>query len=240
MSALKYVIPLALALCLWTALPAEAAHGGGGGGHGGSGGGHAGFGGGHAGFGGGYGRGYAGYGGYGRGYGGYGRGYGGYYGGYGGGYYGGYGYYPGYGYGLYGYSPYYGYGYSYPVYGGYPVYGYDYGYVVPPVLGSNVTPALATQNYAYVPPAPAVDNLAHVRVIVPANAKVWFDGAATKETGSQREFVSPPLSDNGIYAYTVKATWMQDGKPVEHTLKVKVERNKTSVADFNSMKSSMG
>ena len=134
--------------------------------------------------GGGYGRGGYGRGGYG-GYGGYGRG------GYGGWGWGGVGLglglglgYPGYGYG--GYWP--GdYGYSTPYYYGDGGAFYDttpYYYGSPsydsgtPVYGDVSVRATVLREH------PAQDNEAHVRVIVPPDAKVWFNNRLTKQTGT--------------------------------------------------------
>jgi uncharacterized protein (TIGR03000 family) len=40
--------------------------------------------------------------------------------------------------------------------------------------------------------------------MVPANAEVWFDGVKTTQTGSLRQFVSPPLVAGKAYAYQVR------------------------------------
>ena len=204
---------------LWTTLPALAGHGGGGGaGHAG------GYGGGHGGYGG-YGHGGYGYGHYGYGHG-YGYGYGGFY--------------PG----IYGY----GYGGFYPGYSGY--YGGLYpDYAVAPslYLSTPLAPlaglAVPAGNLAPGPyPQPLAqtqlqtpDNKAHVHVLLPANAVLWFEGQATSQTGAERDFISPELALDKTYTYEIKARWMQGGQAVERTLHVKVQRNKTSVADFNAL-----
>jgi uncharacterized protein (TIGR03000 family) len=72
-------------------------------------------------------------------------------------------------------------------------------------------------------------------VRVPADAVVWFDGEATTPTGTEREFLTPELPSDRIYLYEVRARWMQSGQPVERTLPVKVRRNTTATADFNSL-----
>ena len=188
-----------------------AQHGGHGGGHGG--GGHAG--GGHVGAvhgGGGYGggRGY-GYGGRGYGYGG--RGYG--YGGYG---WGGYGY-PGWG-------GYYGGGYWPSYYDGTPYYSGDT--YVNPNYTTYIDPSTTAVN-----PAPQVaDNTAGVRVILPdPAARVWFDGTATNQTGTDRLFHTPSLAA-GSYSYRIKATWTQNGREVTQERNVPVMAGRLSVVDF--------
>jgi uncharacterized protein (TIGR03000 family) len=178
------------------------------GGHGGGGFGGSGHGGGY--FGGGYGGGSFGGGGYGGGaFGHYGYGWGGSYGwgNYGWAGYGGSGYYPSVGYG-YGGS-----GYVYPYYSGRSGYMYPYSgsgyYSNGPLSGSGYVAA--------------GDSAAHIEVSVPADAKVWFNGMRTEQTGTDRSFKSPPLEPGRNYAYEIKAKWMEDGKPVEKTQTVVVQ-----------------
>lgn len=200
---------LALTALLAVASPSFARGGGhGGGGHGG------GFHGG--GFHGGGFRG--GYGGFNRGF--YGRGYG--YRGYGYGGYGYGGYYPFYGLGWgWGY-PYYGYGYG-SGYGYYPNYYSNYNYYTYPYNPyyygyTNAYTAAPAQNYQSYYYAPQAANTVRVNVSVPmANAKVWIDGYATKETGTRRVFESPALTPGSQYSYTIRAQWTQDGQPVERS-----------------------
>jgi uncharacterized protein (TIGR03000 family) len=204
---------VAAALAFLTPGPSDAAPRGGGGGHG-SGGGH----------GGGY-----------------------RFGGYHGGYYGGYGYRPyswGYNRGWYGYRPYYGGYYGYYPYGYYPYYDSSPYYSD---LGSGLldVPAYANNNYQPAPlsldrtpfggsvlssdqpslasPSPAqADTVAHVTVIAPSGARLWFDDTPTTSTGSLREFVSPPLTPGGRYTYDIKASWKENGREVTQTQKVDV------------------
>jgi uncharacterized protein (TIGR03000 family) len=82
------------------------------------------------------------------------------------------------------------------------------------------TPQLATGNTAGAPGL--VDLLAHVRVQVPAEAKVWIDGTDTTSTGPVREFNSPPLTPGKQYSYDIKATWNENGHDVTQTQHVKV------------------
>jgi uncharacterized protein (TIGR03000 family) len=235
---------LALGSCLLLALPqqAEAGRGGGGGGHMGGGGGfRGGYGGGyHGGYVGGYRGGYGGIGGYGyRGiYGGYGLGYGGYGLGYG-----------GYGYGLGSYYPYYGgslySGSYYPSYT--PYYSSGYTTYSPYLSGSVVTPSYygtidpnaqdstGVSQATYQPQVQSTtptDNTSFVTVHVPANAKVWFDGAETTASGAVREFKSPPLTPGANYHYEVKATWNENGKPVTQTQQINVSANSQVSVDF--------
>jgi uncharacterized protein (TIGR03000 family) len=56
---------------------------------------------------------------------------------------------------------------------------------------------------------PAADQVLLV-VKVPADAKVFIDGASTKQTGTSREFLSTKLTKAGTYE--VLAFWTEDGK----------------------------
>jgi uncharacterized protein (TIGR03000 family) len=63
-----------------------------------------------------------------------------------------------------------------------------------------------------------------IRVLVPAeDAEIWFDGAATKQRGRARLFVSPALEASGKYQYTIKARWMESGRPVDQERQVQVQ-----------------
>jgi len=150
-------------------------------------------------------------------------GYGGY--GYGGGY-GGLGY-GGYGYGGYGYP----YGYGYGSYApSYSDYGYGYGYPSTDVINNYnyVSPALSST-----PAQAPADNAIHLQLIVPENAQVLFNGAATTQTGTVREFVSPPLTPGQSYTYHVTARYTgADGRPVEETRDVVARPNDWYTVDF--------
>jgi uncharacterized protein (TIGR03000 family) len=76
------------------------------------------------------------------------------------------------------------------------------------------------------------DTKAHVRVLVPANAEIWFDGDKTSQTGSVREFVSPPLTPATDFAYEIRARWLENGKVVDQTRTVTVRGGALTVVDF--------
>jgi len=88
------------------------------------------------------------------------------------------------------------------------------------------------QNYAPEQAPQQQDNSAQVRVIVPPDAKVWFAGQETTQTGSERDFSSPALTPGKNYYYEVRARWMQNGKPVDQTRRVKVLANQTTTVAF--------
>src|ERR1051325_9783772 len=102
-----------------------------------------------------------------------------------------------YGVGLYGYLPLYRYG-GYRSYA--PYYGDSSYYSYYPSYG-------VASDY-YVQP---VDTSASVRVIVPdPQARVWFDGTLTQQSGIERFFTTPPLATSGTY--TVRVVWMRGGR----------------------------
>jgi uncharacterized protein (TIGR03000 family) len=55
---------------------------------------------------------------------------------------------------------------------------------------------------------------ASVRVRLPASARLYFEGVPTSQTGTSREFVTPPLISGQNYRYILKAVWEEDGQPV--------------------------
>ena len=70
---------------------------------------------------------------------------------------------------------------------------------------------------------PSADNRAHITLHVPTDAQVWFDGKATKQTGTLREYHTPELTPGNKYHYEVRVRWMKDGKPVEEKRRIEVE-----------------
>lgn len=160
-----------------------------------------------------------------------------------GGYYGGYyrggiygGYYPrGYYFGGFGY-PYYGYPYAYAW--NYPYY-YSGGVVnTVPSASYYYAPPYAP-SYPYVPsgvevisPAADTEASATVDVLVPADAQVWFDDVATKQTGGSRAFASPPLPIGQTFYYSVHARWTDNGRVIDQTRRIEVHPSQTTVVDF--------
>jgi uncharacterized protein (TIGR03000 family) len=63
---------------------------------------------------------------------------------------------------------------------------------------------------------------AHISLAVPADAQVWFDGNPTRQTGTLRNYISPPLTPGPTYTYTLRVRWMNDGTPVEENRRVRV------------------
>jgi len=160
---------------------------------------------------------------------------GGYYGGgyYGNRYYRGYGYYPGYGYGYYPYG--YGIGagllglgrYGYGGYGGYGGSGYSY----PSTTSYSGYYDPSSQQPAYTDQSPP--NNAEIRVLVPdPQARVWFDGNPTQQTGTERWFYTPPLQAGANNTYRVRASWMQGGQEVTQEKVVNVNPGQSTTVAF--------
>jgi uncharacterized protein (TIGR03000 family) len=63
---------------------------------------------------------------------------------------------------------------------------------------------------------------ANIKFRLPADAKLYVDGQLTTLTGTERAFVTPPLT-TGKYFYDVKAELVVDGKPVVEEKRVIVE-----------------
>jgi uncharacterized protein (TIGR03000 family) len=140
-----------------------------------------------------------------------------------------------------GYWRYYnGYWYHYKTY----VHGYNPGYysrpdrvlphgVSPGHYGAYASPTRPTgPGYSYpwpVPTSPRVQvEIAPtalpvcIEVRVPADAEIWFDDSPTTQTGTIRQFVSPPLTPGHDYTYEVCARWTEEGRPVSHNRRVAV------------------
>jgi uncharacterized protein (TIGR03000 family) len=82
--------------------------------------------------------------------------------------------------------------------------------------------------------APPQDNCAHLLFHVPADAQLWFNGTATSQAGTDREFYSPPLTPGRTYHYNVRARWTQDGRPVEVARDVPVQANEWKEVDLTA------
>lgn len=47
---------------------------------------------------------------------------------------------------------------------------------------------------------------------LPEDARIWFEGEPTKQTGTLRQFVSPPLTPGKRYTYRARVQWFEDGR----------------------------
>ena len=72
-----------------------------------------------------------------------------------------------------------------------------------------------------------------IQVHAPANAEIWFEGSKTSQTGSVRNFVSPPLTSGKTFSYDVRAHWTDsNGKAVDKTQTVKIQAGGRSNVSF--------
>jgi uncharacterized protein (TIGR03000 family) len=55
---------------------------------------------------------------------------------------------------------------------------------------------------------------ANIRVNLPADATLTFDGTPTTSTSANRWFVTPPLAEGNRYGYNLKAEFVRDGKTI--------------------------
>jgi uncharacterized protein (TIGR03000 family) len=73
----------------------------------------------------------------------------------------------------------------------------------------------------------------HVNVRLPdANAKVWVQGQPTQQSGTWREFVSPPLDPSRNYRYEIRARWVENGRDRDETRTIPVQANGVETIDF--------
>jgi uncharacterized protein (TIGR03000 family) len=130
--------------------------------------------------------------------------------------------------------------------------GYHYGYYYPdenkwvssyqrPIVQYMSAKQFAELTHTYVPSAgprytvasrgPA-EGYIHV-VVADTKAKVWFDGAATQATGTDRLFETPLLSRGATYPYRVRATWTVNGTEVTRDRTISVTPGETTLVDFS-------
>jgi uncharacterized protein (TIGR03000 family) len=154
---------------------------------------------------------------------------------------------------------YYGFG-SYPLYGGYrgfysPFYGGYYGYYGPDYydyydgyyprarfFGQRVyhdnylfDSGSVTDGAYYGSTDTSSGNSSNAVLIdvkVPANAELWFDDAKTSQTGSMRQFASPPLDSEHNYSYEIRARWTENGRTVERTKNITVRPGQHLAVDM--------
>jgi uncharacterized protein (TIGR03000 family) len=63
----------------------------------------------------------------------------------------------------------------------------------------------------------AAPNAAHIRVHVPADAKIWVFDHQTTQTGEWRHFMTPAIENGQSLSYEFRARWTENGKEVERT-----------------------
>src|SRR5262249_55373084 len=96
--------------------------------------------------------------------------------------------------------------------------------------GKAVTPAPAAPTQEKT--ASPTDKPARIEISLPADADLWFDGTKTRQTGSARQFVTPPLAAGQEYSYEVMATWKDKGQAVTETRRVTVRAGDRTTVSF--------
>ncbi|HEV3383210.1 MAG TPA: TIGR03000 domain-containing protein [Gemmata sp.] len=83
-------------------------------------------------------------------------------------------------------------------------------------------------------PGPTVESISATMIVrVPENAELYCDGVKMTLTGSERNFLSPPLPPGRTYPYEIRIRWMgADGKSVEQTRQVQVQGGQRTTVDF--------
>jgi uncharacterized protein (TIGR03000 family) len=61
-----------------------------------------------------------------------------------------------------------------------------------------------------------------VNLRVPGDAKIWFDGSPTNQTGTMRSFESPPVAARRDFVYDIRIQWNHNGKGITQTRRVNV------------------
>jgi uncharacterized protein (TIGR03000 family) len=133
-----------------------------------------------------------------------------------------------------------GWGYPWPYYyGGFPAWYYwnDTGYNPGQAYVYSPDGNYAPTDQPAPPPSdmPKLDdNAVLIGVRVPESATIWFDGEKTTQTGTFREFMSPPLEPGQKFTYEIKATWVDGGKEVSRTRKIDVFAGDRMMVNFLS------
>jgi uncharacterized protein (TIGR03000 family) len=122
-----------------------------------------------------------------------------------------------------------GYGMYRPYYGGTTIVNPTTVVVAPPAAGMASGTGVPPVNQT--PPPP--DNAAHLQLIVPQDAEIVFNGETTTQTGPTREFVSPPLTPDKSYDYTIIVRYPDaNGKTVTDRRVIHVRANDWYRVDF--------
>jgi uncharacterized protein (TIGR03000 family) len=80
-----------------------------------------------------------------------------------------------------------------------------------------------------VKPAPTP---ATINITLPADARLFVDGAPTTSTTDRRVLVTPDLQPGSTYVYTMVAEIVRDGRTVSETQQVNVRGGETSTVNF--------
>lgn len=79
---------------------------------------------------------------------------------------------------------------------------------------------------------------ATIVVNVPADARIFFDGAPTTQSGAQRIYTTPALATPGTYVYQLKAEATREGRVVSRTKRVVVKPGEKTEVNFGDLSGS--
>jgi len=102
-------------------------------------------------------------------------------------------------------------------------------YTYSPYTSSADLPVVDSATY-YSSAAPSRSVL--IQMKVPETARVWFENAATTQTGADRQFISPPLTQGANYVYQVRVQWNDNGQMKDQTRNVTVRAGDRITLEF--------
>src|SRR5262249_33443113 len=73
--------------------------------------------------------------------------------------------------------------------------------------------------------------LLHVNV-PDSNANIWIENVQMSLMGFDRTFVSPPMQSGKTYTYTIRASWMENGREVSQEKKLDVQPGQEYTVTF--------
>ena len=82
-------------------------------------------------------------------------------------------------------------------------------------MQTTITPYSSAAEPTTPPPAVTGREAAYLDVRLPSDAKLYVEGVEMSQTGYLRQFVSPPLDPYRKSTYNLRATWEENGKPVD-------------------------
>jgi uncharacterized protein (TIGR03000 family) len=117
-------------------------------------------------------------------------------------------------------------------YHGSTFYGAGYHPAAPYFASGAITPTSNGYQSFYMNPN---TNTASVRVLLPnESAEIWFDDNLTKQTGMERTFLTPALSPDSQYVYTVKARWNDNGQTINRQQRIELRAGQPVTVDFRN------
>ncbi|MCI0638054.1 MAG: TIGR03000 domain-containing protein [Gemmataceae bacterium] len=86
----------------------------------------------------------------------------------------------------------------------------------------------------YVQPAAVATATAQIEIVAPnSNARVWFRGVESGQTGPSHWFDVTQLESGRAYSFEVEARWMQNGREMRHTRMIQVNAGQNLRVDLS-------